>query len=246
MTIARKALLIASPSVAPALPGTLADVRNFRGFLTSLHGGAWDEREIVTLVDPSRSQLLSRLREMRDADYAFITFGGHGYHLQNGSQSDTKICLTESDSCLVYEVNPGNKRHFVAVDSCRGIVEKEFFEERFNALENFSARARIDREFVRDAFDKAVMAAEEGRVVAYSCGINQDAGDNSRLGGVFSNALTSEAMRWSMSASGNAVLSVTAAFESAKTVTLRRNSPQRPELEAGRRLRSFPFAIGSK
>ena len=48
----RKALLIGAPG--KDLPGVTKDIANFKDFLLSGAGGAWESKEIDTLMDPSR------------------------------------------------------------------------------------------------------------------------------------------------------------------------------------------------
>lgn len=245
MPITRRSLLIASPTGSEYLHGAVRDIDNFREFLKSIAGGAWDDGEIVSLIDPKLSDVKANLLNMQNADYAFITFAGHGYHVKDATQSETRICLSPYETCAVHELNPRNKRHFVVIDSCRGIVSADILEERRNAFAAVNAKAIIDREGARAAFDAAVTQAEEGRIVAYSCGINQSAGEVRQSGGIFSTALMGEAGRWALSANPRAVLDVNSAVTAAKKVTYDRNAPQMPELEAGRRLRYFPFAVGT-
>lgn len=241
----RKALLVASPNAYTPLPGARRDLDNFRTFLKSNAGGAWDDEEIITLIDPSKAQLLLELIFMKSVDYAFVTFSGHGSHVVDRGLSETRICLTSTVDCSVQEINPQNERHFVVIDACRAIVNIELLEERQNLALMTKATAYATRTNVRAAFDQAVRSAEAGRVVAYSCQIDQAAGEDATLGGIFSSALISKAGELAMAAKPCLPLSISDVFDEAARVTYERNAPQRPQLEAGRRLRHFPFAIGT-
>lgn len=242
----RQALLVASPNAGnQALPGARLDVENIKEYLLSTTGGAWEESEISTVLDPTKAQLDTALNKLRYVDYAFITFSGHGFHSVGRSQSETRICLTRTEECSVQDINPRNNRHFVVIDACRAIVRIQLNEERSMNFSRANAMKYASRQDIRAAFDAAVMAAEMGRVVAYSCGINQSAGEDSTFGGVFSSELVSEASRWSISANPRAILHVPEAFRLAEAATYRKNAPQRPEIELGRRMYHFPFALGT-
>jgi len=183
---------------------------------------------------------------MSGVDYAFVSFSGHGEHVAGGQLSETRVCLTSTEDCPVDAINPRNRRHFAVVDTCRTLVVIQDLVEvqsRMCALAN--AKTFMSRAAVRAKFDEAVQAAEEGRVVVYSCKINQSAGDPPGLGGIFTSALIGEAGRMAIAATPGQVLSIPEVFAAAAAVTTRKNYPQQPELDEGRRRRSFPFAIGT-
>lgn len=242
----RRALLIASPDIPnETLPGARQDVYNFENFLLSLEGGAWDQDEITKLFNPTKTDLTQSVRAMAGSDYAFITFSGHGAHHVNNELNDTSLKLTRYESCYVFEVNPQNKRHTLIVNTCRAIVQitEEILKRAMFAAN--AARAEITRQQARALFDETFSAADEGRVIAYSCKVGQAAGESSS-GGYFSRALVGEASAWANQAAAKQVLSVKDTFDLAQAKTYKVNAPQWPVLEAGRRLRHFPLAISVK
>ncbi|WP_421854461.1 caspase family protein [Marinomonas sp.] len=242
MTITRKAILIGAPSVKPELPGVNVDVRDIKNHLLSNKGGAWKESEITILIDPSPYLVKAHIDQAEDKDYVFITCSGHGEHRVGGNIDDTVMYLNEDDTIAISEVNPRNKRHLVVVDVCRKIVEvKKEYSTAMNkfAMENFN-ESHID---YRAIFDNAIMSTAEGRIVTYSCEINQAAGDNGQ-GGVFTQALLKTPGVFSRpSGRSYGVLDINAAFEHARDETYRQNAPQKPVLNAGRRRDFYPFAI---
>jgi hypothetical protein len=242
----RRALLIASPDIPnDLLPGARQDVSNFETFLLSLEGGSWNRSEITKLFNPTKTDLLRAVYAMQGTDYAFITFSGHGAHHSSKELNDTSLQLTRVETCYVSEVNPQNERHTLIVDTCRALVQikEELLKRAFAANEAVGGKISVQQS--RGLFDDAFAAADAGRVVAYSCQVGQAAGE-SASGGVFSRALVDEASAWATQASSRQVLSVKDAFTLAQTKTYRTNAPQLPVLEAGRRLRHFPFAVSLK
>ncbi|NOS89669.1 MAG: caspase family protein [Methylococcaceae bacterium] len=244
MSITRKAILIGSPSVTPKLPGVTVDVNDIKRFLLSNQGGAWKSSEIVTLIDQSPELVKSHVALANNIDYVFITCSGHGEHRVGQSLDETVMYLTDKDTISINNINPRNKRHLVIVDVCRNLVviKKELKEalshEAMATLD--SARSMID---YRRVFDDAVMASSEGRIVAYSCDINQSAGDDG-TGGVFTQALLKVPRKFVPT--GNSlygIVNISQAFEKAKAETYIKNAPQSPVFNAGRRREFFPFAI---
>ena len=242
----RKALLIASPDAGvPKLGGTLLDVERFHSFLVSNAGGAWESYEITKLTNPSKASVTKELQAMATASYGFISFSGHGLHARSKLQSETRVCLNSSEDMAVSDLNPRNLRHLVIVDACRSIEDVELTEERANAIMAANASTYASRAEVRAAFDSAVSLADAGRVVAYACEIGHTAGEVSTVGGIFSTELVVSAQDWARRAAPRAILGLPEAFQTAADATYRRNAPQKPELESGRRLRHFPFAVGT-
>ena len=242
----RRALLAASPDDSNStLPGARQDVYNYEEFLLSIEGGAWEQNEIIKLFNPAKAEFLRSVASLSFADYVFIAFSGHGEHHVGKQLYETSLHLTATESCYVYEINPNNKRHFVAIDTCRAVVSvKQVLDERVVAMAN-AARPQITRQQARALFDETFASAEEGRVVAYSCKVDQAAGETPS-GGFFSKSLVDESAKWAMAARSMAVLSVRESFDLAQSKTYKLNAPQWPELHAGRRLHHFPFAISVK
>ena len=76
--ISRKAILINAPSSGKRLlPGSISDVNNYKNFLLSNRGGAWDEPQIKVLNNPSKQQVLD-LVHSTEVHYNSIYFSGHG------------------------------------------------------------------------------------------------------------------------------------------------------------------------
>lgn len=171
---------------------------------------------------------------------------GHGEHRVGKNLDETVMYLNEKETISINEVNPKNKRHLVIVDTCRVLVKVEKL-----ALEA-AAKAELRMDFVeayidyRKVFDDAVLSTSEGRIVAYSCDIDQAAGDDGS-GGVFTQALLSTTNMFKPN--GNSIygiVNISQAFDVAKEITYSKNAPQRPVFNAGRRRDFFPFCIAKK
>lgn len=225
------------------LEGAAKDVDNFREYLLRDYGGAWEPAEIVILRNPTRAETLRAIAAAKAADYSFVTASGHGHH-QGGSQNETKFCLKGDDEVSASELNSGSARCTVVLDCCRHVTHAVQFEETRAVLMAKSARIARPRQMYRTAFEKAIEAAEYGCSYFYSCGLNQAAQEDSN-GGYYSRALVVCAGDWheKVSFAGAALLDVVDAHTAAATVVTRREPQQKPEHQAGRRMRYFPFAV---
>lgn len=243
MAIKRQAILIGAPSVKPELPGVIKDINDFKSFLLSDKGGAWKPTEITTLIDQSPFVVKAHIRLAQSSDYVFILCAGHGEHRVGRNLDETVMYLNEKDTISINEVNPQTRRHLVIVDTCRVLVEvkKLAMEARAEAALTLDfAEAHVD---YRQVFDDAILNTSEGRIIAYSCDINQAAGDDGS-GGVFTQALLSSANRFKpIGYSKYDIVNISQAFDVAKELTYKKNAPQSPVFNAGRRRDYFPFCI---
>ncbi len=244
----RTAILIESSRIKghDDLPGARADVENFTRFLESDFGGAWTSGEIVKLSHPDRKRVFDELTKASVKDYAFISFSGHGHHVVGKDLDETRVVLNDKEEISVTELDPGNSRRLLNIDSCRGItvVEKAMIK-----IAAFEARASFNlhrRERCRQLFDEAVIAAERGRIVMYSCGINEAAGE-SNTGGYFSKALVTCSETWANAQphGNDRVYYTNEVFACAAAVTTRREPQQHPVFEPGRRMKHFAFAVSA-
>lgn len=242
MAISRQAILIGAPSVRPELPGVTTDMNDIKKLLLSNKGGAWRADEIVPLSDPSSAAVYAQIESARYKDYVFISCSGHGEHRVGKGLDETVMYVKENETVSISSINPRNKRHLVIVDVCRNLVRVEKMEEMRAAMKAFMESAAILIDY-RKIFDDAVMANPEGRIVAYSCDINQSAGDDGS-GGVFTQALLAAPKYFSPTNNNRyGIVKINQAFDQAKTMTYAKNAPQSPVFNAGRRMDFYPFAI---
>lgn len=150
--------------------------------------------------------------------------------------------LSETDTISISNINPQNKRHLIIVDVCRNLVRIE------KQIASLSTEAIFENDSInlinyREIFDNAILLTSEGRIVAYSCDINQSAGDDGS-GGVFTQELFDSPNHFNVHVNNDyAILKIDKAFEYAKTMTYKKNAPQTAIFNAGRRRDFFPFAI---
>jgi hypothetical protein len=246
--VARAALLIGAPQLTghPYLVGVNADMSAVHRFLTSPHGGAWRNSEIHQLTNPRKSAVLGLLAQLeKNTEYLLTFFGGHGSHVLELGQ--TSLCLNDAEEISVAELFPSIPRQVLVVDACRKLTRlTEQYVEMADALYAEKAVAHpIYTQSCRQLFDRAIQAAERGRVVMYSCSVDESADD-----GLFTPALVRAAEQWAekhappLSLVGAShIYDVPTAFEKANNTTVTANRLQTPVLHNGRRLGQFPFAV---
>lgn len=242
----RKAFLIESSNLKGEtdLPGARLDVDHLSFYLQSPIGGAWRSGEIEIMHKPKWEKLKKELEAVKNEDYVFISFSGHGYHPKDGDVDDTKVMLCEEESIPVWEINPGNDRCTFVIDSCRNLEVEEGLVDRVLAEETF-AKTAADKSEYRRIFDLAVAQADKGIIRLYSCGIDESAAESKLRGGLFTSSLIECANEWHQRASVGQSLyySTEKAFECASVRTTTRTPQQKPDYEPGRRNKHFPFGV---
>lgn len=247
----RRAIIIEAANLKGQnpLPGAEVDFKNYQRYLCSIEGGYWYPSEITPLSKPTKKVLLDEIRKAeREAGYLFIAFSGHGYTKranpylfpQPTVNQLTMLCINDAEEIALSEINPAIK-NFIIADSCRTI---ERVEKAYAAFADFiSESARSDKErYARMLFDDAVINAEAGQIIAYSCGINESAGEDKNRGGYFSAAMMESGLGQASRGFQRAI-STAETFEQARLIVKSQAAQQNPEYSAGRRLRHFPFAV---
>ena len=240
--MSRAALLIASPD--SNLLGTRQDVANFQKFLLSPLGGAWTSNEVTVLENPSRQELDSGLQRLRNCDYGFVTFAGHGRHVS--TDCSTRIQINPRDEISSDDLKVGAPKQTLILDCCR-MPEPELFAD--SALAKARAiKHALDSAQCRYFFDIRIDECDPGLVVLHACGFRETASESSR-GGLYSRALVDSAKEWEREceveiAKNYRVLSAVGAHDRANPVVRRGSGDrQHPEAEYPRTKKHFPFAI---
>lgn len=235
----RRAVLIAAPDTGSTpLEGARKDPKTIKDFLCSPYGGAWKESEIVELMNPNSTKVLSAVTAASSFDYVLIAFSGHGYHPAGSDNSDSRIEL--SDTYLsVSQLKPENQRHLLVIDSCRQLTV--LTEERIMLGVEKSARLAPSPQRCRQLYDDTISASAADSAVLYACSVNELAGETS-AGGIFTRALIRETENACRDSFSQNVVTVPKAFQVAAAKTTQVRKVQHPDYELGRN-NTFPFGV---
>lgn len=241
----RLAILIeSSDTLHGSLPGMAADVENWRSYLSSVRGGAWDpDEEIIELHTPSEEEFIGSLELTRTVDYTFLSFSGHGEQKRSTPtvRGYSTAIINDDYEENILEMLPYSPKSLLVIDSCRRYVE---LQKSLGRIIKSSIVESVDerrREISRMLFDSAVETAEAGSIVMYSCKAGQSAADED-YGGVFTSALIDCGRKWR----GKRVMTSKTAYECASMAHDIKRRGQEPEYKPGRRIDHFPFAIDHK
>lgn len=240
----RKMLIIANPGETGAenyCEGVNQDVVQYKNFFISNSGGAWEPKEIRTLIRPFSFQVDSALKELKTADYSMVVYCGHGYSRKSGA---TMVELRTNCDYDSSKFNQGAHKHTVILDCCRATYEPiyESAQERYDLRD--SIEHSMARNQARARFDNAIQSCPSGLVVLYACSIGETAGDDEVKGGVYSHALRSAAIRWSRVTANSGTASVVQIHNTAaQTVCQETGGHQNPQIIKPRSSPYFPFCV---
>ncbi|MCZ8438767.1 caspase family protein [Achromobacter xylosoxidans] len=159
----RQAVLIGNTG---GLDGISLDLERTTDFLTSPQGGEWYASEIVSFIDPAKSDVVAELKRIKrtQPDYLFFLFSGHGYHGR-----ETTLHLNETETLEESELNFLSSRQLSIFDCCR--VSPHLIV----ANESASYDLQSYQESTRDRFDARIMQAASQHVRLYACSEEESA-----------------------------------------------------------------------
>jgi len=170
------------------LPGVKKDLNDWKNFLVSPVGGAWDEfNEIVPFMNKPKALLLGYIQKIKQRfDFAIVVYSGHGaYNKQTILEINKKEKIEETD---LLHIAP---KQISIFDCCRALTERStsLFEGRnFYSINGIS----YNLEDIRQAYEQKIMQATEQQVCLYACSIGETALDTEE-GGLYTQTLLKEA-----------------------------------------------------
>jgi hypothetical protein len=223
----RKALIISSwlrTDSSDFKRGVSEDIAQIKSFLKSGYGGSFREKkEIAHLHRPSVESLEGAMSWLKNADYAFVYYSGHGMSIRQRAY----IALDEISDFPVRPLANISLRQITIVDTCRNEIEPvSLFEGIGNPYGDVDL---LPSEFARNAFAALMQRQPSGRVLIQSGSYNQSSYSTAN-GGVFTNSLVA-GLQLFYGNSSHSLLKTTSAFELAKNEMRRSQSwNQRPQI----------------
>lgn len=183
----RIALLIGN---SDGLEGVKKDLVNWKRFLYSLKGGAWNSSEIITLMNPRKEKLCSTIEDIRgECDFAIVVFSGHGEY-QNGF---TQLAINEKCDIIQdqYLIGIADKQ-ITVFDCCRDIEDDSSLlleNQQITFSRDGGTLKRNPRSIIRNLYDERIEQACCQQVVLYSCEVGEFSEDTSEGGSYIKNLL---------------------------------------------------------
>lgn len=181
----RRAILIATTEKSNKVftESVLADIDNFKTFLCSNYGGAWeDTHEVETLIDPDSEKLQKYLSSI-SYDCTLTYFTGHGFADINTGKEYISFINDDhlSDDTLINK----SLKQLMIFDCCNSLIQSDIPQFRVPIPEYLSAAGHSD---VREFFFKVLYNTDDNIVKLKSSQFAQPSGYNNR-GGLFTQSL---------------------------------------------------------
>lgn len=224
------------------LPGIKKDVSDFRSYLTSCEGGAWNPNEVFERTNLSLSVLRSDLDSIkaRDFDYVIFYYSGHGSYARG-----TRLYINETDDNIdVNEVFGLATRQLSVFDCCRHDPEKA--NEKCAAVcDEAINSSELMFQWCRKKYDRLVQGVPQQQVALYASQIGEYATATS-IGSVYTQSLLSCAQTLSATGDLDAVTAHNACSMTVSSIALKHGVAQHPDCNvpfASRMTGVLPFAV---
>ncbi len=185
----RIALLIGAVDDEKIATGTALDITNYKKFLTSEIGGAWNDQEVIIERILTKESILSSLKKIKGEfpDFAFVVFTGHGGYRNDSSNND--LYVNENEFIKESDLDNIASRQITILDCCRSCVISEL-NKAIDSTEMFSEGGNFSiRKLIRKHYNDRMMQAAEQEVRLYACKKDSYAHTDDDEGGVFSKYL---------------------------------------------------------
>lgn len=249
----RRAILIDSGEAgSPEIKGPSIDVRRLKTWMSNNNGGAWNEPEFEVLDNPSIRQIDEAISRAGSADYAIVSFSGHGCIEEDSrtGRHTQKIVVGNNETIDFERLRPRARKLVMLCDACRIVQQSLTLNESLErSIKAAQAKSWATREMYRARFDAAIEDAAEGSFTMYGCSVGEYCYEDSINGGYFTDAMIENAAKWCDSRTTSGCLVAQDALTSAaKAVNLRTrhlNPSQNPNGGPSNRTHGnpFPFAV---
>ncbi len=232
----RKAILIGNNR---SIIGVNKDLQDFRDFLLSYSGGAWNNDEIIILLNQSSSEVKSQISSIKTEgnDYVIVYFTGHG-----GLKGDTIIEINPScEQLLESELFGISPKQINILDCCRVVIAGTTKIDGGTSGSTFED----ERNSVRAEFESLILSAAPQFVKIYSCSEGEESYAPSS-GSYYTQSLLTEARNYLNS---NKIASIYKCHENAsiKTIALAKSNghAQTPQIVPAKCLlgQELPFSF---
>ncbi len=227
--------------------GCERDVDRLQTWLKNPAGGAWNDSEIKVLHNPTKAQLASEKLIINRADFALLSFSGHGRIVENYTGHRRQMVTIGTGEEIDFdEMKPAVPKAIIICDACREVHRlAETREVTFGRVAQYAKEAKqYTRQDYRDLFERKVEAAAAGTFTMYSCSPGQCAGDDPLNGGVFTDALLNRAGDLYSNSRSTLAYEVESVFLLAKTTVTSKYPDQSPMAGPSNRSgNAFPFVV---
>lgn len=212
------------------LPGVQVDFKNYISYFKSDIGGNWIDSEIVSKMNPSKSDLITTIQQLKSysLDFAIVLFSGHG-----GQERETVLELNRNGETVnESDLRNISSKQITIFDCCRAFSEPIQDSRMYESFKAFSASNN------RERYESRIAQAIPQQISLFACSIGEVSNDT-KDGGAYSKNLIKAAK----SINSSYVL-VGDAHQHASTLTTSEFRDQHPDSILPRCLSNQQLIIG--
>lgn len=172
------------------LPGVSQDISNYRSFILSDAGGAWESHEIYDSMNWTKRSLSLRIESLKlqGVGYFFIVFTGHGFADTKGNiymelGNDENLALEDLKNWVLF------KKSLIVLDSCRAVVQLIEKARMQSSVSFTGGMTTIPRYRYRELFDSAISKLDNWHNTVVTAANHNECAEDSDSGGLFSSSL---------------------------------------------------------
>ena len=208
------------------LDGVSYDLKNYRNFLMSNEGGAWNYDEITMIEDKKLSNIRTKLNliKAQHNDMVFVVFSGHGDYddIENSCRT---LQISQHDYISEKELINLGKREILILDSCSGKRSTEI-DETFELKDSIVLESvqKTIRNKYRKRYEELYINCPERNFKFYAAEVGKSAHDTD-FGGLYSRCLLD-----TLKKSNNEIDIITAHKKAAKAVITKTQFDKTPQI----------------
>lgn len=171
------------------------DIAKMSIYLKSIPGGAWNDDEIIELVDEPYSTVQRSLLTIKKnkPDFLLTYWSGHGGYSRN--REELVLELTENKSLYESDLLGLSQKQLLIFDTCSPIIEDAGLESSFESFSHRATASVSDRAKARKYYEELV-AASGGVQIAYSCNITENSTADDFLGSIYTSEIIKQSKVW--------------------------------------------------
>jgi len=171
------------------------DIAKMSSYLKSVTGGAWNDDEVMEIVDEPLvliERILLTIKKNKP-DFLLTYWSGHGGYSKR--YEELLIEVTEKEAIRESNLLGLAQKQLLIFDTCNVILEDAGLESFTESLKHRITASAIDRVKARKYYEELI-AASGGIQIAYSCNISEYSTADDILGSIYTNAIIKQSKAW--------------------------------------------------
>ena len=172
------------------------DIAKMSSDLKSVTGGAWNEDEVIEIVDKPLATIEKKLITIKKnkPDFLLIYWSGHGAYSKK--HEELIIEVSQDEDIRESDLLGLAQKQLLIFDTCNVIIDDTEPELVMESLKYRVTALARDRVEARKYYEELITASG-GTQIAYSCNISEYSNADDVLGSIYTNEIIKQSKAWS-------------------------------------------------